>query len=67
MEIAIVGLGYVGAANSLLLAQKNNVVVLAAFLPDQRDGQVERGRSAGTMAAVVRPSRAPGGRPSYQD
>ena len=28
MEIAIVGLGYVGAANSLLLAQKNNVVVL---------------------------------------
>jgi UDPglucose 6-dehydrogenase len=28
MEIAIVGLGYVGAANAMLLAQKNNVVVL---------------------------------------
>lgn len=28
MEIAIVGLGYVGAANALLLAQKNNVIAL---------------------------------------
>ena len=28
MEIAVVGLGYVGAANALLLAQKNNVTAL---------------------------------------